>query len=122
MTVEKYVEELTNTKIDMTKTTERMFEQEHLRIINMVTAINPGCLGGKGGDGFTTRGIMENKVITNLRCVSGDKSLFPQWHQKFITAVGQHDQGTRRDRAAIGQGVGLRQGSGQSRGGFKGCV
>ena len=33
---------------------------------------------------------MEHKVITNLRCVSGDKSLFRQWHQKFIMALGQY--------------------------------
>ncbi len=30
--------------------------------------------------------------MTNLRCVSGDKSLFRQWHQTFITALGQYDQ------------------------------
>ena len=35
---------------------------------------------------------MEHKVITNLRCLNGDKSLFRQWHQRFVTALGQHDQ------------------------------
>ncbi len=76
--VEKYVTELTGTMIEMTKAAGRMFKQEHLRMINMATAINPGGLGGKGGKGFTTRGIVEHKVITNLRCVNGDKSLFRQ--------------------------------------------
>ena len=32
---------------------------------------------------------MEHKVIMNLRMVNGDKSLFRQWHQRFITALGQ---------------------------------
>ena len=54
-------------------------------------AINPGGSGGRGGNGVTKRGIMEHKVITNLRCVSHDKSLFRQWHQRFITALGQYD-------------------------------
>ena len=38
--VEKYVKELTNTIIAMTRATGRMFEQEHFRMINVVTAIN----------------------------------------------------------------------------------
>ncbi len=38
------------------------------------------------------KGIMQHKVINNLRCVSGDKSLFGQWHQRFVTALGQCDQ------------------------------
>ncbi len=47
--VERYVKDLASTMIEMTKATGRMFEHEHLRMINMVTAINPGSLGGKGG-------------------------------------------------------------------------
>ncbi len=57
----------------------------------MVTAINPGGLGGKEGKGFTTKGIMEHKVIANLRCVNGDKSLFRRWRQRLITALGKYD-------------------------------
>ena len=87
--VEKYVKELTNTMFDMTEATGRMFEQEHRRMINMVTAINPRGLGGRGCTRFTARGIMEHKVIMNLRMVSGDKSLFCQWNQRFIAALGQ---------------------------------
>ena len=32
---------------------------------------------------------MERKVIVSFRIVNGDKSLFRQWHQRFITALGQ---------------------------------
>ncbi len=42
--VERYVKELTSTMIEMTEAAWRMLEQEHLRMINMVTAINPGGL------------------------------------------------------------------------------
>ncbi len=35
---------------------------------------------------------VEHRVITNLRCANGDKSLFRQWHQRFITALGQYDK------------------------------
>ncbi len=35
--------------IEMTKAMGRMYEQEHLRMINNVTAINPRGLGGKEG-------------------------------------------------------------------------
>jgi hypothetical protein len=31
---------------------------------------------------------MEHKVIQYFRAVSGDKSLFRQWHQKFTIALG----------------------------------
>ncbi len=72
--------------IDMTKAAGRIFEQEHFRMINMVLAINPGGWGGTGGHGFTTKGIMERKVIMNIRMVNGDKSLVRQWHQRFVTA------------------------------------
>ena len=58
-------------------------------MINLVSAINPGGSGGHGGNRFTAKGIMEHKVIMNLRMVNGDKSLFRQWHQRFITALGQ---------------------------------
>ena len=49
--------------------------------------------GGNGSGGAVTkytRGIMEHKVITNLRCVNGDQSLFRQLHQRFIAALGQY--------------------------------
>ncbi len=62
--------------IDLTKAAGGMFEQEHLRMINMVWAINPG---GNGGNRFIAKGIMEHKVIMNLRTVNGNKFLFRQW-------------------------------------------
>ncbi len=62
----------------------------------MVTAIHSGSSGGKGGIRITSRGIMEHKVINNLRMVNGDKFLFRELHQKFIIALGQvedsHDE------------------------------
>ena len=54
--MEKYVKELTNTMIALTKGTGRMLEQEHFRMINMVTAINPGGLGGKEAIGSPRMG------------------------------------------------------------------
>ncbi len=32
---------------------------------------------------------MKLKVISKLRCA---KSLFRQWHQRYVTALGQYDQ------------------------------
>ncbi len=61
-------------------------------MIIMATAINPGGSGGKGGNAITKGGITEHKLITNLGCVSGDKSLFRRWHRKFMTTLGQYDQ------------------------------
>ena len=66
-----------------------MLEQEHLRFINMFAAT--GVNGSGGGATKHIRGVMEHKVITSLRCVNGDRSLFRMWHQRFITALGQYD-------------------------------
>ncbi len=44
--VEKYVKEIAVLVGGLTKATGRMFEQEHLRMINMVSAINTGGSGG----------------------------------------------------------------------------
>ncbi len=43
--VEMYVEEFANLVIDLTEASGRMFEQEHFRMINMVSAINTGSSG-----------------------------------------------------------------------------
>ncbi len=80
--VEKYVKELSKVCWDMFRATGAMFEQEHLRFINIFAATGGG--GSEGGATKFTRGLMEHKVITNLRCVNGDKSLFRQWHQRFV--------------------------------------
>ncbi len=84
--VEKYVKELASLLADTIQATEKMFEEEHVRMINMVTLIHPG--GGGGGPGFN-KGIMEHRRIQNRRAVSGGKGLFRQWHQKFTAALGQ---------------------------------
>ncbi len=60
--VEKYVKEIPDLMADLTKATGRMFEQEHFTMINMVSAVNTGGSGAKG--------IMEHKVIMNLRMVN----------------------------------------------------
>ena len=92
LNIKKYVKEIAAVMADLTKATGRLFEQEHMRMIIIVSAINPGGFAGRGGNGVTKRGIMEHKVITNLWRVNVDKSLFRQWHQRFITAVGQYGQ------------------------------
>ena len=83
---EKYIRELSKVCGDMFRATGAMFEQEHLRFINMFTAAGSG---GNGGGYKYPKAIMEHKVIQNLRAVNGDKWLFRQRHQKFTTALGQ---------------------------------
>ncbi len=58
-------------------------------MINMVSAAHVGGSNRTGGGVRLSRGIMEHKVVQNLRAVNGDKGLFRQWHQKFTTALGQ---------------------------------
>ncbi len=87
--MEKYSKELSKVCWDMFRTTGAMLEQEQLRFINLFAATgNEGNARGHR----VNKGIMEHKVINNLRCVSGDKSLFRLWHQRFVTALGQYDQ------------------------------
>ncbi len=58
--VEKCVNEIAALMADSTKATRRMFDQEHLRMINMVSAINTGGSRG-GGNRFTAKGIVEHR-------------------------------------------------------------
>ena len=84
---EKYVKELATMLIKITKAIGRMFEQEPLRFMAMHAASG----GSKtGGHEKYTKGVMEHRVIQNLRNVNGDKSMFRQWNQKFTTAIGQY--------------------------------
>ncbi len=69
---EKYEKELPKACWDIFRATGAM---KHLRFINTLTAAGSG---GKGGGQRFNKGIMEHKVIINLRCVNGDKSLFRQ--------------------------------------------
>ena len=72
--------------VDAALANGKMFEEEHMRMINIVTSMHPGAVGG--GIRFP-KGIMEHKVIQNLRALSGNKGLLRQWHQEFTTALGQ---------------------------------
>ncbi len=74
LNIETYVKEFTSECRGMFKATGAMFEQEHLCVISMITASRSG---GPNGRRFR-KTIMENKVIQNLKAVSGDKSLFKQ--------------------------------------------
>ncbi len=71
--VERYRKELAVVTVDFTKACGRMFEQENFRYIAMFSATR--ISGGVGGGGGFHRGIMQHKVITNLRADNGDKSL-----------------------------------------------
>jgi hypothetical protein len=86
LNVEKYVKELSDVGAEMFRETGCLFDQEHLRFINVIAAVGSGGTGG-GGSKYT-RSIVENKVIQKLRAVSDDESLFRQGHQKFTTALG----------------------------------
>ena len=57
----------------------------------MRTAVHVAAAGGGRAPGITgrERGVMEYKVVTNLKPVNGDKTWFRQWHLKFTTALGQ---------------------------------
>ena len=46
LNVEKYVKELSDVRTEMFRATGCMFEQEHLRFINMITAVGSGGTGG----------------------------------------------------------------------------
>ncbi len=81
------MKETTTTTIhDIFTAVRRMFVQEHLRALAMITAVNQGVAGCSGKCG---RVIMEHKVVQNLKAAKGDKSMFRQWHQKFTTVLGQ---------------------------------
>jgi hypothetical protein len=83
--VEKYVKEVALMAGKLGRVVGRMFEEEHLRFISMYTAAGSST----GAVGRQVRSIMENRVIMNLKAVTGDKSWFRQWHQKFVAAIGQ---------------------------------
>ena len=61
LNIEKYVKELSDVCMEMFRATGAMFEQEHLRFINMFAATGGG---GQGRGGHTLpKAIMEHKVI-----------------------------------------------------------
>ncbi len=64
--IERNVKELTAVCEDMFRPTGAMFEQEHLRLINMLVAT--GVVGGAGGGGVKfEKDVMKHRVIQNLK-------------------------------------------------------
>ncbi len=102
--VKKYVEELAVVTTDLTKACGRVFEHGHLRF----TAIFSGTRtrGGGGGGGGFHRGVMEHKVITNLRAVRGDKSLSRQVggaHEEIVYRLFKEiDSGKEMEKVVTG--------------------
>lgn len=43
--------------------------------------------------GDTFKGILERRVIQGQKPLTGEKSKFRQWHQKFVNAMAQVDEG-----------------------------
>ena len=86
LNTERYVKELTDVVREMFLASGSMFQQEHLRFINMFAAAGSG---GKGGGYKYGKTIMEHKIIQYFRAVNGEKPLFRQWHQNFTSALGQ---------------------------------
>ncbi len=60
LNMEKYLKEIASLLADADQATGKIFEEEHMRMINMVTSVHPG---GVGGGNRVPKGIMEHKVI-----------------------------------------------------------
>ncbi len=71
--IERYVKEIASLLVDAVHAIGKMFAEEHVRMINMVTSSHPGGVGG--GNRFP-KGIMERKVIQNFRAVNGHRGLY----------------------------------------------
>ncbi len=63
-----------------------MFEQGHLRFINMFAATGGG--GSGGGSHKFAKGVMEHEVIQYLKVVNGDRSFFQAVAPKVHHCVG----------------------------------
>ena len=66
ISVKRYVKELSVVTMDFTQACGRVFEQEHLRFIAILSATRNN---GGGGEGFH-RDDTEHKVIMNLTAVN----------------------------------------------------
>ena len=66
-----------------------MLQEETMRTAAQIAA--SGATRNSGAAG-STKGIMEYKVIMNLKAANGDKTWFRQWHLTFTTALGQVKQ------------------------------
>ena len=91
LNIEKYVKELTDAVQEMFISRGSMFVQEALRTEAAISRSRASGYGVGGGDKWIQKGIMEHRVMTNLKAVNGEKGFFRQWHQKFTTALGQYN-------------------------------
>ena len=66
-----------------------MFQDETMRTAVQIAASGGGRTSGATGSG---EGIMEHKVVANLKAVNGDKTCLRQWRLKFATPLGQVKQ------------------------------
>ena len=56
-----------------------------------------GQSSGQGSNsGNWQKGILEYKVVQGIKSVTGDKSKFRQWHQKFVNALSQVKSNTAK--------------------------
>ncbi len=69
LNMQRDVKEIASLLAAAVEATGKMFKEEHMRMIKMMTSIHPG---GVGGGHRIPKGIMEHRVIQNLRAVSGD--------------------------------------------------
>ncbi len=90
LNIERYVNELTYVVREMFMASGSMFQQEHLRFINVFAATGGG---GHGGGVRFPKATMQHKVIQLLRAVNGDKSLFKHASQIYH-CVGASQQRT----------------------------
>ncbi len=68
LSVDKYVRKLTNVVRERFLSTGSMFQQEHMRFVNLLAATGGG---GYGGSSRSPKAIMEHKVTQCLIAVNG---------------------------------------------------
>ena len=71
---------------EVTLMLQKLIQGEPDRVMQVVNSMSRSSGQNPGGN---RKGIMEFKVIQNLKAVTGDKTGFRQWHQKFMSALGQ---------------------------------
>ena len=69
LNVDTYVKELTDLKTEMFRAVGAMFEQEHVRFVSMITAAG-SKVGVSGSHPRYMKGIMEHRVLQNLKAVN----------------------------------------------------
>ena len=89
--LETWVKELSKVVHSMFLSTGSMFVQETLCTEAAISRRTASGYGVGGERPWVPKGIMEHRVMTNLKAVNGDKGLSRQWHQKSTTALGQYN-------------------------------